>query len=138
VCDARDVAAVALAALARAPTGRHYILAGHNLPYLDLWGAMARTAGVKGPLMRAGPVMRWIGATSGDMIGWFLGREIDVNSAGIAMSSQWHYYTSARAQAELGYQSRPFEESLRDAWQWFCDYGYVSNANKPAVAATSD
>jgi nucleoside-diphosphate-sugar epimerase len=38
---------------------------------------------------------------------------------------QFHYFDSARAQRELGYQIRPLEESIGDAWRWFQEYGYV-------------
>ena len=33
--------------------------------------------------------------------------------------------SSARAEAELGYRTRPIEESVADAWAWFRANGYV-------------
>jgi dihydroflavonol-4-reductase len=124
-CDVRDVAEGTIAALERAPRGGHFILAGHNVPYFDLWQQMAKTSGGKGPLMRDGPLLRVLGGTFGDLWTRLSGREGDVNSATIAMGRQWHYYTSAKAERELGYHIRPLDESLRDAWSWFQEQGYV-------------
>ena len=122
VCDVRDVAQGTIAALEHGPTGRHYILAGHNLPYFDLWKHMAQITGGRPPLMRAGPLMRIIGSKFGDWRTRLTGHEGDVNSAAVAMSSQWHYYSSQRAQQELGYQIRPLADTLRDAWAWLKDH----------------
>jgi hypothetical protein len=41
------------------------------------------------------------------------------------MGRQSHCFTSARAERELGYHVRALDETLRDAWQWFIEQGYV-------------
>jgi dihydroflavonol-4-reductase len=41
------------------------------------------------------------------------------------MSSQFHYYSSQRAQQDLAYRIRPLEESITAAWDWFRAMGYV-------------
>jgi dihydroflavonol-4-reductase len=124
-CDVRDVADGILAALERGVTGRNYILGGDNLPYADLWRLMAEITGGTPPWARAGPLLRVLGGRGGDLWGKLTGREPDVNSASITMSSQFHYYTSDRARTELGYYTRPLRETIADAWQWFLDHGYV-------------
>ncbi len=118
VCDVRDVASAIAIALERGASGRHYILAGHNIAYFELWKQMATVTGGRAPYMRAGPLMRVIGATFGDLRTRLTGREGDVNSAAVAMSSQWHYYNSTRAEQELNYRIRPLNEILHDAWEW--------------------
>jgi dihydroflavonol-4-reductase len=125
VCDVRDVARGILAALEQAPSGRDYVLAGHNLTYLKLWQLIADVAGGSRPFCRSGPLIRIALGRGGDLWGWLSGHEPDVNSAAIKLSDCYHYFDSSRAQQELGYQVRPVQESLRDAWQWFQDYGYV-------------
>jgi dihydroflavonol-4-reductase len=125
VCDVRDVAHGIVTALAAAPTGRAFVLAGHNLTYLKLWQHFADIAGGSRPLCRSGPLMRLAAGRVGDLWGRITGHEPDVNSAAIKLSDPFHYFSSARAQRELGYQIRPLEESIRDAWQWFRDHGFV-------------
>jgi dihydroflavonol-4-reductase len=117
VCDVRDVAQGIVAAFAQAPPGRAFVLAGHNLTYLDLWRRFADIAGGRRPLCRSGPLMRIVAGRFGDSWGRLSGREPDVNSAAIKLSDQFHYFSSARAQRELGYQIRPLEDSIRDAWR---------------------
>lgn len=124
-CDVRDVAAGVIAALERGERGAHYILAGHNVSYMDLWKQMAAVSGGKPPFLPVGPLLRVLGSTFGDLWTKISGREGDVNSATVKMGSQWHYYSSAKAEGALGYRVRPLETSLRDAWQWFKEHGYA-------------
>jgi dihydroflavonol-4-reductase len=125
-CDVRDVADGVIAALEKAPRGRHYILAGHNIPYYDLWKKMAALTDGRPPFMRDGPLIRLIAGAIGDLYANVTGHEGDVNSATIKMGRQYHYYTSARAEQELGYRIRPLDESILAAWEWFQEYGYVT------------
>ena len=125
LCDVRDVTAGVVAAARSTASGRRFILAGHNLSYFEMWRHFARLAGSRGPRFRAGPLMRWIGAGWGDMQTRVTGREPNVNSAGVRMSSQDHCFSSARAQSELGYEIRPLDETVSAAWQWFRENGYV-------------
>jgi dihydroflavonol-4-reductase len=76
--------------------------------------------------MRAMPWMQFVGGRFGDLLGRITGHEPDVNSAAVAISRQFHYYSSERARLELGYRSRPFRESVRDAWEWLVAHGYVT------------
>jgi dihydroflavonol-4-reductase len=69
--------------------------------------------------------MRFLVGRSGDWLSRIAGRELEVNSAAMAMSSLFHYHSSVRAQTELGYQNRPLEQTIQDAWDWFRAYGYV-------------
>jgi dihydroflavonol-4-reductase len=125
ICDVRDVAAGTLAALERGRTGQNYILAGYNLSYLDIWRQFSKIGRHRPPIGRVGPAMRFLAGKTGDWIGRVTGREPDVNSAAIAMSTLCHYYESNRARVELDYANRPLDETLADAWQWFQQHGYV-------------
>ena len=125
VCDVRDVAAGAIAAVSAANSGRRFILAGHNLTYWQSWKLMAKLTGGRGPWFPAGPINRWIGAWWGDRKYRRTGIEPELNSAAITMSCEQHCFSSARAEKELGYQIRPLEETIGDAWQWFLEHGYA-------------
>jgi dihydroflavonol-4-reductase len=124
VCDARDVAAGTLAALEHGQAGRRYILGGYNLDYFDLWRLFAKTAGTRPPFFRAGPLQRLIGGWSGDLWYKITGKEPDLNSASVSMSSLQHRFSSVRAIQELGYTIRPIEQTLQDTWKWFVEHGY--------------
>ncbi len=118
VCDVRDVAAGTIATLnAEVENGRHFILGGENWSYFDLWTEMAKRMGKRGPIMPAGPLQRWLGSVAGD--GWsMIAAEGDLNSAGVKMSSLFHFHDSTRARQELAYQTRDVAESLDEAVDW--------------------
>ncbi|KAA5540065.1 NAD-dependent epimerase/dehydratase family protein [Roseiconus nitratireducens] len=119
LCDVRDVAAATIAAMRTdVDSGRQYILAGHNLTYQQLWTEMARRVGRRPPIRAAGPGMQYLAGLAGDGWTWLTGSEKDVNSAGVAMSAQYHWYDSKRAMQEIGYQIRSAETTLDDAGQW--------------------
>ncbi|QDU94289.1 NAD-dependent epimerase/dehydratase family protein [Lignipirellula cremea] len=126
LCDVRDVADGAIAALDRGRAGRRYILAGHNMLYHDLWRLFAAVSHGKPPWLRAaGTFLPMAAGRLGDLQTRFTGSEPEVNSATTRMSSQYHFYSSQRAIDELGYRIRPAEESVADAWAWFVEHGYI-------------
>ena len=125
ISDVRDVAAAVLAAVDRGVRGRRYLLTGQNMPYIELWRLIADVTGGRRPWIRIGPLASHVAGWVGDLISRTRGQELDINSAASRISNQYHYYSSARATAELGYRTRPPSESVRDAWQWFGEHGYV-------------
>jgi dihydroflavonol-4-reductase len=125
LCDARDVAAGTLAALEHGQKGQRYILGGHNLSYLEIWRSIAAVSETRPPWGKAGPLMRWMAGSWGDLCGRLAGTECEVNSAAVGMSSLFHFYSSRRAEQELGYRIRPVVETMNDTWEWFRANGYV-------------
>lgn len=121
VCDARDVAAGALAALERGISGRHYILAGENWTYRRLWSEIAKRLGRLPPLLPVGPLARaGIAALSGLKRG-FTQQESDINTASLKISSQILWFDSSRAKQELDYSNRDVHQTIDDAVRWIVD-----------------
>jgi dihydroflavonol-4-reductase len=125
VCDVRDVADGIVAAIEQGQDGSRYILAGTTMSYLEAWRLFADVAGVRRPLMAAGPLMLLAAGYTGDLVGRFTGREPDVNSGAIALARLPKHYSSARAEKQLAYRIRPPRESAEAAWAWFREHGYV-------------
>jgi nucleoside-diphosphate-sugar epimerase len=124
-CDARDVASGIMAALLQGRPGRRYILGGTVLSYFQAWRIFAEVTGGTPPVMPIGPLARWGAGHAGDLFGKLTGREPDVNSAATALAAQKRNFTSARAEAELGYRPRPLREATAAAWDWFRQHAYV-------------
>ena len=119
LCDSRDVAnAIVVAVEADMKTGSEYILGGHNWTYKKLWSEMAVRMNRRPPIRAAGPGLEFLAGAFGDLVTRLRGRETDVNSAGVKMSSQYHWYSSQRAQNDLSYQIREASETLDDAADW--------------------
>ena len=119
-----DVAAGHVLAYERGQIGRRYILGGENLSLKDIFTTLARLAGVRPPRLRLapGPLMpiAWLAETWARLTGTVprLTRD-ELNMARHAM-----YYSSARAEHELGYTHRPAEAAFRDALAWYAEHGY--------------
>jgi dihydroflavonol-4-reductase len=124
-CDVRDVAAGIVAALEKGPTGDRYILAGKTLSYMEAIKIFARVTGQRPPFRIARNITVKAVGYVGDLFGWIVGHELDVNSAASAMSMLPKNFTSAKAQKELGYRIRDVEQSAADAWAWFRQHGYA-------------
>lgn len=120
----RDVCEGVLAA-AEGPSGRAWILGNENLAYRDAWARMAQVVGASGPV---GTLPRWVGAAAAGALDLARGvglPEGDVNAASVRMSFLPHVFDPSRARAELGLPATPFEEAVRDAWEWFRGNGYA-------------
>ncbi|HUP78175.1 MAG TPA: NAD-dependent epimerase/dehydratase family protein [Pirellula sp.] len=118
VCDPRDVAEAILNSIERGVPGRHYILGGENMTYLELWRRICAVLGKRGPFTSMRAPGRLIANAIGDTISRFMTNELDINSAAIGMASQFHWYSSRRAITDLGYKPRSASESIQDAVNW--------------------
>lgn len=124
VVDARDVGRGQVLAAERGREGERYILGGQNLPFRQALGIASREAGVPPP--------RWqvsLGLVRGLVaIGEGLGRLPGVHPLPLEQVktlSEWRALNTAKAQGELGLETRPFVETVRDTLAWFREYGYL-------------
>jgi dihydroflavonol-4-reductase len=123
--DVRDAAIGVVAALERGRVGRRYILGGQNLTYLDAWRRIAPIVGGRGPLGTAPAVGAWLLGRAAGFWGRLRGQEPVVNPVSVAMGELPHYFSSARARAELNFPESDFERAVSDAWRWFREHGYA-------------
>lgn len=131
--DARDVAAGIRAAITRGRIGQRYILGGHALSYLEAWRLFARVAGRRPPLGTAPAALVHAAGWCGDVAGFLRRREAPLNSAAAAMTLVRHHVSCRRASEELGYEFRPLETTVRDAWRWFVSRGYAEPTRRRAA-----
>lgn len=118
VCDARDVASAIANSITAGRTGEHYILAGSNIGYPELCERIVRVMGRPKRVFRMRKVIPAV-ARMVDVWNRTTGaRERSFNGAALAMAHLHHAYDSSKAQRELGYQRRPLEETLVEAWAW--------------------
>jgi dihydroflavonol-4-reductase len=120
-----DVAAGHFLALERGVIGERYILGGENLPLQQMLADIAALSGRKPPTVRLprGPLYPL--AIGSEFVAKFTGREPLVTVDALRMSKNKMYFTSAKAERDLGYRARPYREGLRDALDWFRANGYL-------------
>lgn len=121
-----DVAAGHLLAFDHGRIGERYILGGDDVPLRDMLGAIARLAGRKPPTLALPRWPLYPIALAAQGVARFTGKEPFVTVDGLKMSRYRMFFSSAKAQRELGYTARPYLDGLRDALDWFRAAGYLS------------
>ena len=120
-----DVAAGHIAALRKGKIGERYILGGENIAFLDLLKAVAELAGVSPPRWRVPGALVWPVAIGAEVSACFSGREPFATINGLRMARHKMYFTSTKAERDLGYRSRPYREALADSINWFGSAGML-------------
>jgi dihydroflavonol-4-reductase len=64
-------------------------------------------------------------AYAAEALAQLTGREPFVTIDGLKMSKYRMFFTTEKAERELGHRARPFTEGLIDAIQWFRDAGLI-------------
>ena len=120
-----DVANGHFLALERGVIGERYILGGENLSLQQMLADIAGLAGRKPPTIKLprGPLYPL--AIGAELYAKFSGKEPFVTVDGLRMSKNKMYFTSAKAERELGYKARPYGEGLSHALDWFRANGYL-------------
>jgi dihydroflavonol-4-reductase len=129
--DVRDVVAGALQAEHVAAPGSRHLLSGHWASVQDLANQVQEITGVRVPWLvaplglarLAAPLVTWYNRQRGS-------RPLFTSVALQALDSNRHI-SHARATAELGYQPRPFHDTVADTLHWFSHEGYLPDLPRP-------
>lgn len=120
-----DVAAGHLLALERGHIGERYILGGENLPLQQMLADIAARTGRKAPTISLPRWPLYPLALGAECVAKITKREPFVTIDGLKMAKNKMYFSSAKAERELGYRARPYREGLHDALDWFRAAGYL-------------
>jgi len=121
-----DVAAGHLLAMEQGRVGERYILGGEDVTLAAMLAEIARLAGRRPPRVRlpVGPLIPL--AWANERVARVTGREPFLTLDALRMSRHAMFYSSAKAQRELGYCARPYGDALADAVAWFRDAGMIA------------
>ena len=122
-----DVAAGHLLAFDKGVIGERYVLGGENMALKDILADIAEIAGRKPPavclphnlIIPIAHLAEWWTRLTG-------GSEPFATVDGVRMAKKKMYFSSAKAERELGYAPRPAKQALQDAVRWFQENGYCS------------
>jgi dihydroflavonol-4-reductase len=120
-----DCAAGHLLALDRGTIGERYILGGENISMGDVLGLVDEVTGKPARRMKLpiGPLVP--AAFVAEQVARVTGREPRLTRDHLKMARKTMYFSSAKAQADLGYTYRPASHAVRDAIAWFDRHGYL-------------
>ncbi|MFJ1748728.1 NAD-dependent epimerase/dehydratase family protein [Streptomyces sp. NPDC088116] len=127
VVDARDAAAVCVAAASRGAAGRRYIAGGSWYPLHDICAAVVRATGT-GTVPRKLPSPAAMGLASA--LEWqakVRGKEPVATRTGMRVLLEGHHrrVSSARAARELDVTFRPLEQTIADQAAWHRAHGQL-------------
>jgi dihydroflavonol-4-reductase len=119
-----DVAAGHLLAFERGRVGERYILGGQNASLAEILSVVAQQVGRKPPKIKIPRRAMVPFAYMTEAVASFTGKEPMLTRDGLKMSKNKMFFSSAKAERELGYRARPYVEGVRDAIAWFRQAGY--------------
>jgi dihydroflavonol-4-reductase len=120
-----DVALGHLLARDRGRPGERYILGGLDMSLREILAVVATRCGRKPPSVRLPRAVVYPIALVSEALARFTHAEPRVTLDGLRMSRKHMYFSSRKAESELGYQSRPPEQAIGDALDWFRAHGRI-------------
>ena len=121
-----DVADGHLAAMARGRIGERYVLGGQDVSLRAMLATVAGLVGRKPPTLRIPTAPLFPLAWANEQLARVTGKEPFLTLDSLRMAAHDMYYSSAKAEAELGYAARPHAEALADAIAWFRQAGMIA------------
>jgi dihydroflavonol-4-reductase len=123
VVHVEDVAAGHLLAFHRGQIGQKYVLGGQDMTLKQILDEVARLVNRKPPSVRLPHATVMPIAYLAEGFTRIFGGSSRISVEGVRMSRKRMYFSSAKAQRELGYSWRPPTVALADAVRWFAESG---------------
>jgi dihydroflavonol-4-reductase len=120
-----DVAKGHLLALEKGRIGENYILGGEDVRLKDLLGIIAPLVGRKPPRVQLPRAPLYPLAVGAEAFARLSGKEPFLTLDALKMAKHHMYFSSAKAERELGFTTRPFQRAVEDALNWFRQAGYI-------------
>jgi dihydroflavonol-4-reductase len=121
-----DVAQGHILAAERGRVGERYILGGQDVTLAELLAEIARQLGRKPPRVELPRAPLYPLAWLAEQWGSATGREPFLTLDSLRMARHRMFYSSAKAERELNYRARPYEEAIADALAWFRAQGMIA------------
>ena len=126
--DVRDVAEGAIRAEERANCGASYLLSGHWMSMCDIAAMVAEITGAPGQGFVCPLWLARLGAPVVAAMGRLNGKRPLYTSVSLRALKSNRNISHEKASRELGYQPRPFRETLQDTLRWFEENGQLARS----------
>ncbi|HVZ51859.1 MAG TPA: hopanoid-associated sugar epimerase [Pseudolabrys sp.] len=120
-----DVAEGHLAAFERGRIGERYILGGQNATLAEILATVAAECGHRPPRIKIPRAAAMPIAVVAEALAHRTGREPLVTRDGLRMSKNRMFFSTSKAERELGFRARPYAQAVHDAVEWFRHAGYL-------------
>lgn len=117
--DVEDVVDGIIRAMENGRAGERYLLTGDNVSYRRMREVIAEEMGELQPLIPIPTKLLQLAAGIADVLSYWTHRRPRISRAMAEFLPFELYYTSRKAQDELGWTFRPFRESVKSAIAWY-------------------
>jgi dihydroflavonol-4-reductase len=117
----RDVAEGHLLAALSGRSRRRYILGGTNIGHREFAYLVSEVAGITAPRLVVPPgVLKRMGSAAEWLADHVTHKHPLMTRRSVAyVAGRWRWYSTARAERELGYKPRPIHDAVAAAVGWF-------------------
>jgi len=123
--DVRDIARGLILAAEKGQSGRHYIFSGAQVQVPELIKELEHDIGYPAPTYRIPAVIARVAGVLASVYYRLLRRKPVFTAYSIDVLRSNSMVSSARARQELGFNSRPWQETIRDHVEWFRTEGML-------------
>ena len=120
-----DVAHGHLLAAEKGRIGERYVLGGEDVTLAQMLADIAELTGRKPPTVRLPRLPLFPLAYAAEAFARLTGREPFLAVDSLRMAAHHMYYSSAKAEAQLGYRAGAYRDALADALAWFRSAGMI-------------
>ncbi len=120
-----DVATGHVLAAEKGRLGERYILGGEDVPLSAMLAEIARQCGRRPPKVELPVAPLFPLAWAAEQWARISGKEPFITLDSLRMARHHMYFTSAKAERELGHVARPWSEAIGDALDWFREQGML-------------
>ena len=120
-----DVVAGHIGAARKGRSGERYILGGENVTHKEAFQITAEVVGGIVPRIRMPIFMLKLAGSAFDIAGRIMNKELLVTSELFSGAGFYNWYSSGKAQRELGYTITPFREAVEKTYNWYCAKGLI-------------
>jgi len=117
--DVRDVANGLILAADKGQVGRYYIFSGAQVQVSELMKELERNIGYPAPTYEIPPALARAAGVLASVYYRLIRRRPVFTAYSIDVLRSSSQVSSARAREELGFRTRPWQESIRDHVEWF-------------------
>ena len=134
VVDVADVVDGHILAMEHGAIGARYLLGGDNLKWAEIFQILADITGLAEPGEPKSQWMMELFARILELQAWWTNRPPIITHAAVRnFASAYVWFSSEKAETELGYTHRPAREALARGVRWFLENGYVPKASAGRV-----
>jgi dihydroflavonol-4-reductase len=116
--DVRDFASGVLLAAARGRGGERYLLSGENVTMTEVLARAAAIAGVRPPRLTAPTFLAHAAVAALGLVCAVRRRPAPITRETLQIIGRYAWYDTSKAREELGWTSRPLQQTLEDTIAW--------------------